>query len=848
MRSGFQTYGPHLLFAISGAAGLALQVLWLERLALLFGNTAYGAATTLALFFLGLACGAFVWGRWSRPGWGALRTYALLEGGVAVSALLFLGLQTVYRALYAPLSALMDHGPQFTATKLLLSAAALLPPAFFMGGTFPVLAQHGGDAQGVAPRQASLYATNTLGAAAGAMLAAFYLRPTFGLTGAYMIALGAIGAAALGAAALARSSGVPVTSSERRPQPSAAAIARSPVSGSAESAGSRSVAALAFFSGFGTLALEVLWTRLLAQVLNNSVYAFAAILVTFLAALALGAWLVSTVLRRARHETVLASLLAGAGGATLVAALAFVWLTRGLSAIEVSASWGRYVVSTFTAAGVLMLVPGALAGGVLPSLFRRTAGRDGGVAPSLGALVAFNALGAVAGALAAGFVLLDVAGVWRSIWLIAAAYAGLAVLVAVRARPLRRAGGARLLGGAVVVAAAVVSLWSPIAALPRARTARSERVERVWEGSAGTVSVIRHGTGLSMRLNNHYVLGDSRSPAVERMQAHLPLLLHAAPDSVFLLGLGTGMTAGATLAHPVKRVLVTELVPDVVSAAREYFAPVANGLFSDRRAVIVTEDGRAYLAGTRERFDVVIADLFTPWHAGTGSLYTREHFQAVRARLRPGGIFAQWLPLYQMSERDVLVVARTLSSVFPEVTVWRGDFSATRPIVALVARVDTTPFSHASLLRNVANLMGATPRERTPETHMVGLFYGGNLRGLEAALASMPVNTEDRPVLEYSAPRHSGDRGSRVAGQRLARFYESLLRAVPPDRDRALRGLPDGERAFVQAGLTFYRYHAYRAEGRSDVAASYLDEFLRQVPTRPEVLGQANPGESALRP
>ena len=813
MRDRVQTYAPYAVFAVSGAAGLALEVLWLDRLAVLFGNTAYAAATTLAVFFLGLAAGAHVWGRRAHATRRPLRTYAALELGVAASALLCLGLLAVFRRVYAPLFAAIGDGPWFPVAKLVLAAAALLPPAFFMGGTLPALAQHTVQSPARVGEQGSaLYAVNTIGAAAGAFLAGFSLRPALGLTGAYLVAVGltllaALGALAIdagGASARVLAPSAPPSAARGAARPAPALTERA--GGGPSQLGGRLVAFLAFFSGFGTLALEVLWTRLLAQVLNNSVYAFTAIIVTFLAALAAGAATVSVAVRWRRSEAILPLALGAAGASTLLAAQAFVRLTRGLSYIVEGASWVSYVGTTFVAAAVLMLVPAAFAGGVLPSLFHSMRGSDPSAGRVLGRLVAINALGSVAGALGAGFVLLDALGLWRATWLVAAGYAALAALVAVR---LRAAWPVRSIVLAAVTFVAAVG-WT-VGSLPVARLARTEQVVQVWEGSGGTVAVVRDGEGLSMRLNNHYVLGDSRTVLVERMQAHLPLLLHPSPRSVFLLGLGTGATAGAALDHPVERVLVTELVPDVVTASRTHFVPVVNGLFDDSRAQIVVEDGRAYLAGTGERFDVIIGDLFTPWHAGTGSLYTREHFQSVRARLRPGGLFAQWLPLYQMSGREFLIVARTLRSVFPQVTLWRGDFSSTRPVVALVAWDDTLQLDHAALLRNVTRIAEHLPGDATGKAHMTGLFYGGNMSGLASVLDTMPINTDDLPVIEYGAPKSIGDSAARLTGLRLAGLYDALLGGTPPDRDPLLRELPERELSFVAAGLAFYKYHAFQS-------------------------------------
>ena len=168
-------------------------------------------------------------------------------------------------------------------------------------------------------------------------------------------------------------------------------------------------------------------------------------------------------------------------------------------------------------------------------------------------------------------------------------------------------------------------------------------------------------------MNNFYTLGGTGSIEHEQNQALLPLMTHPQPSKVFMLGLGTGITAGTALRHPVERLVVCEITPDVITAAAAYFEAPAGGLFSDPRAAVRACDARNHLLGTSARYDVIIADLFIPWRAGVGNLYSREHFRAARERLTGGGIFVQWFPLYQVSRREFDVVARTMLDVFEQV-------------------------------------------------------------------------------------------------------------------------------------------------------------------------------------
>lgn len=809
----------HCLFFLSGATGLIFEVLWLRGLGLLFGNTAYATAATLSAFFLGIATGARVWGSRADRYGNTLRAYALLEAGVAVTSLLYLGVLRVFHVIYPPVVAALGYGVPLRIAKLALAMVALFPPAFLMGGTLPLLAAHLVRTPDRLGRAASLlYAINTIGAAAGALLAGFWLPEAFGFRVTYAGA--AVLALLIAAAAyvLGGTQGAAWPAGPGSPAPGV------PAGRPDETTfGSRATVSIAFLSGFAALGLEVLWSRLLAQVLNNSVHAFAAILVTFLAALGGGGLLAHLLSRRrAAPRDAIAALSAASAAAVVLSALLFVRATQGLSYLVPGTGWGSYLRVVFTAASLLILVPATLMGAILPVLFRAVQGERRGPGPALGRLTAANSVGAIVGSLVAGFVLLDTLGLWWSIVALATAYAAMASFaLAGRAGRWRTALAALLPLG---------SLGAATIPLPTLRFWGGQRVEWLRQGSSASVAVVREGDNLVLRMNNHYVLGDSRSRAVEQLQGHLPLLLHPAPRAVFFLGLGTGIMAGAALDHPVTRVVVAELVPEVVAASRARFEPYVNGLFRDPRATIVAEDGRSYLAGTAERYDVIVGDLFTPWHAGTGSLYTVEHFRTVRSRLRPGGVFAQWLPLYQLSDEEFRIIVRTMRAVFPQVTLWRGDFSSAKPVVALVAHMRPTPLDDAALRRSVGALVPPTGAAPVTGRHMAALFYAGNLTTLPDPDAAAPLNTDDRPTIEYRFQRADADPGVRLTGRRLAALFDRLFAALPPTADPVLARLPLAERAYAGAGLAFYKYHLFSEEDRPDSAAMFLREFVKVVP------------------
>lgn len=813
------------LFFLSGVSGLLLEVLWLRELGLLFGNTTYAMATTLSAFFLGTAAGGFFWGRRCPRITNPLRAYAALELGVALAAILFLVLRKAYAGVYGPLLSLFDTHLHLTVAKFVLAGVVVFIPAVFMGGTFPVIGEsviRGQEQLGT--KGSVLYGVNLLGGVTGAFLAGFYLPRLWGYGIAYAIALGIVILTAL----MAFFASLFVRGDARR--------ASRPRHRGVDHTTPHVILWVAFASGLLTLGLEVLWVRAFALVLQNSVYSFAVILVTFLAALAGGAGIARVLAARTKRPMlVLGILLVLGAGITLAATLLFYQLSGKLSYVGNDAGWREYLGLVFLLS-VLVVGPSAIAvGSVFPFLLRVLQSRGGSIGAVIGRLVAANALGAAIGPIAVGFFFLRFFGLWPSFVVLAACYVVLALVVAARsareAQASRWRSGLAVFGVGTVLAALAVGLFR----IPAVAKNDDQTVHRVWHSSYGTVAVVTEKNNLKLLLDNYYTLGDTRSLGNERMQAHIPLLLHPRPRSVYILGLGTGITAGAALTHQIQKVVVVELIPAVVSAANMFFEEYTNDLFKDGRVTIVVGDGRHYLVGNTDRYDVVISDLFTPWHAGTAALYTKEHFETVRSRLTEDGVFAQWLPLYQLSKEEFFILARTMLTVFPQVTLWRGDFSPERPTVALVGHQRPTPLDVSHLVDNLQHLL-PTPllREEATAVGFMGLFYAGNLTAGRDLMGTGAINTDDRPVIEFLAPikqrQFIAQKEPRFVGPWLSLFYEELLAAAPPEEDLYLQEISAEQKQYFRAGLSWLNYKMLEEQGDVALAHRYEERFYRQVP------------------
>ena len=585
---------------------------------------------------------------------------------------------------------------------------------------------------------------------------------------------------------------------------------------------------LAFVSGFNLLALEVIWTRMLAQVHENSVYSFASILIVVLVCLSLGAWLASWLARGKFPASRVLVLLTLLGGIALsLTPYLFTGLTQGLSMLPTDSSFAAYVwrlfVTGFASIGPACLLLGA----VFPFLMKgeeRFASEPGS---SIGTLSAINTLGAIIGSLAAGFLLLEWLGLWRSIQFIAAAYLVVALLIPCGKSDISRAFKAM----ACVMLVLSFTLLSP-SGLPdswtRDLSGKQETLVEKWEASDCTVSVVKDSQEhLAIKINSNYSLGSTYAIAPQIFQARIPLLVYPATDSAFFLGMGTGITAGEALdreSYPnMAKVVACELSPSVVAASKKYFAggaggrDLTNGLYQDARARVLAEDGRNHLMATGERYSMINADLFLPYRRGTGNLYSREHFQRVRERLKPGGVFVQWLPLYQVSEREFGIIARTMTTVFPQVSLWRGNFQPGAEIAALVGHVDDAPVPACTLDAEQDKrtaVEGATHLDINKlmlpiNQQTVLLFYGGNLGLAADFFANHPLNTDDKPVIEFGTPRSlhrpAQEGKPQFLAGRFADLVDRLQERTPPDKDPLLAARTPSSRKLPLAGSAFHR-------------------------------------------
>jgi spermidine synthase len=705
-----------LLAAIVGAsgfAGLGYELVWTRMLAHALGTEMMAVLGVVAGFFGGLALGAFVLDRPLARVRSPARAYAFLElviGAWGVASVFLL--PAVGRAL-PPLLGASPPPALLWLAGFAAPFVALLPATVAMGGTLNALERWIATATADQRVAAGVYGANTAGAVAGALVSAFALFGALGLSGT-LLALAAVnGACAAGALLL----GAPAA----------------PADGARASPDRRLAVTLAA-TGLLGIAVEVLVVRLAAQALQNTLYTFAALLAAYLAGTAFGglAWQ-----RLGRGRTL--PDVAAADRGRLLAAVSLACLVTALLAPYVlgpvrQAAPGD-VRAEIAVALALFLLPAAAMGALFGQLAQEVRDRRG----TLGVAVGINAAGAALAPLVAATALIPALGAWRALVAVGAAYL---LLVPPRRRALAWAGAPAALAVALLVAPAPSFVRVP----------DGGRLLAVREGPMATASAVDDASGARyLEVNGHFRMGGTNSVRSDYRQAMLPLLLHPDPRRALFLGVGTGATLAGAGRMPGVDVRGVELSPEVVDLL-PWFVDASSAPLPP----VTNADARRFVAADRGAYDVIVADLFHPALDGSGSLYTVEHFRAVRERLAPGGVFCQWLPLYQLDLPSLKAIVRSFLAAYPDGSAWLGHLSVRMPMLGLVGTRDRGPLAVDALAARLAAPPVATvtaPVGLVRDLDVLGQFLAGP-RALGAFAGEGPLNTDDRPFVALDATRN----------------------------------------------------------------------------------------------
>ncbi len=753
-----------LLFA-SGACALIYEVVWARQLGVHLGRTAVAQAAVVATFMAGLGLGYLLVARRVDR----LRRPLLIYGGLE---LLVAAWCMATPWLLPSLAALAGAG---MVGQLSVAVAIMAVPTVCMGATLPVLVAGLGPGPERGGRVlALLYAANSAGAVAGALLAGYLFIERLGLSLSIQVAAGVNGLVALAALALAS---VPTlvsvpsqaaTDAETSVPPEAAGAALS----------LRRLWGIAALVGCATLALQAGWFRIFGVVLGSSTHSFALVVAAFVGGIAIGSALLRFWLDRwgaSRHTLALCAI---AGGVLVFAGLPAMpslpwWFTR-LRGLVADSGGGWSMVEMAKAALVFALValPAALFGAVLPLTGRLAMDRGGAsgrstagafaastagsvVGAALGGTWAVPALG-LAGVLQAGAAALVLAGLWALPWPARQSESG---------RGAGRSRALAVIGGLALLAIAFIPMdWdprllsagafrgkpsqAPTKAVWQARWQREEvRFHR--DGADATVTVLERKGRRVLKINGKPDASNRGDMLTQVASAHIPMLLHSNPARVLIIGLGSGVSVGSAALHGAE-IDVLEISQAVVDGSR-LFDQDSGAPLDQKNVHLWRADARSWLTHNDGPWQVIISEPSNPWMAGGGSLFTTEAFQLARDRLTPGGLLAQWFHCYEMNDDLLALVIRTLRSVFPHVAIWE----LYPEDLLLIASMEPIQPDLDAIASRVLEAGIAADLAR------VGVAGPATLLSLQAMTSAQvgeltgdgPLHHDDWPILEHRATR-----------------------------------------------------------------------------------------------
>jgi len=811
-------------------------------LGLIFGHTTFAISTVITAFMGGLALGSYFLGRWADSdgkikhifrkigGSPDFLMYGFLETFIGIYCLFTPVLFNIVESIYLQFSYL----PFYTISiiRFILCMIVLIVPTFCMGGTLPLLSKFLIiNSQELSRKLGFLYFINTAGAVFGTILAGFYLISNLGITGTLHmaaftnIAIGFL-VYTLNRGAGNVSSATKETGEEDREKKT------------------DKMAWLIFiifcFTGFGSMIYELAWTRAISLALGSSTYAFSTMLATFLFGIALGSMIYSFLSRR-KDFSVLSF-----GWLEILISLACLMTIPLLGRIplyviyffpRLKGSYNMILLANFFFCFLVMLIPTTIMGFVFPLVGKIYTQSIKKIGKHIGDIYAINTLGCIIGSFLTGFILIPFIGVQNSlkIGVLINMTAGVLLLYTCSKRLTARL---TCIAGMIlfILLLNYIPSWNPTimssgSALygdiynkeySKAGAEGKKYFDELMikylvfqkDGISCTVSVYDFVNTIILRVNGKTDASTAIDMPTQLLLGYMPVLYHKNPKDIFIIGLGSGVTCKAVTDFPeVSSVECAEIEPAVVEAAG-YFKDFNGNVLENPKLHVAIDDGRNAMLASQKNYDVIISEPSNPWIAGIGNLFTIDFYKICNSKLKPDGIMVQWFHLAKMNHRDIDMIINTFYSVFPEGIVWRGKdtdmflLGSKKPLVFDYERFKER-YEHNKSFRSSMESININKPDMI-FTHYV-------TKPVDIDYSSILFNTDDMPVLEFSAPKslylESGDNNLRYIYQ----YKSSDLPALKDDKKIAL-----SDDYYIEM-FNFYNSHM------PDVAQKYFEKYADKL-------------------
>jgi spermidine synthase len=794
-----------IFFFGSGFSALLYQIVWLKYLNLLLGSTTYASVAVLSAFMFGLSVGSRLAPRLSFLYRTSLRSYGILEMGVGIFAILF---PSIYSWMKIPFGAAFNLvGPEtvlYNFVAFFIAFLVLLLPTSLMGATLPLLAHYVIQKNEISRYAGYLYAVNTTGAVLGILVSAFVLIPTLGLNSTVYV--GVVINLVVGLICFLAGK----VESALEPPKTAATPRREPL--------------LYYYavSGFLALGYEVLWTRILVLHLGSSVYAYAIMLANFLLGISLGSFLCGKWISRRDDQL-----------EWLFGCIQILWALSILLQIYQFTHFGdvlysfaksfgslgasSHFLTLFAGAFQILFLPTFLSGALFPLVVYKLSKSGFEIREAISLSYSYNTIGGILGSVVIGFLLIPIFGTQVSLLLLAAGNLLLGLLSLypspVFSRGLRTAVLLALFLGFIGAAVVIDHRFHILQSAGIFQMDKGEELLSLEEDVSATISVEKRmymgEPYRSISVNGVNVAGTSPNlVAIQKMQAHIPMILYgpSRQKKVLHIGFGSGGTAYSVSLYPHTEVTVVELSRAIVRNADAYFPSVNHGIVRSNQFHFIYFDGRSFLQNTQRKFDVILSDSIHPRYSGNGSLYTKDYYELVFQRLNDGGVHSQWLPLYSLTTKNFNEILRAFSDVFPDTYVWYIN-STLNPYVIITgqkngSRIDLNSIQEAMSIPAVRSDLNEI--DITNEYSLMDYFLFGR-KEVASLVSEANPHEDDRMTVEYES--------SRVVQRELSWLYN--FKDVLAQRTSILpyaRQIPDWFQA--QIFERYYEATAFNLQGQ----------------------------------
>lgn len=722
-----------------------------------FGNTVWAVSTLLTTFMAGLAIGSWLFGRIADRTGSPLRLYGILEGFIGLYGILTPLIFSKIHLLYIPLYSFSGGDNVIMGfIKFFLALVILLPPTICMGATLPLLArQFTRKMKTAGSGIGSLYTINTLGAVLGTFVSGFFLIPMLGLRMTVLIAaavnfiiLVVIFLLTRGETATFKGKGLFKIKIKKIDE--------------------RWILGVYFICGFTALAYEVIWNRVLTLYLGSSVYAYSIMLAVYLLGVTLGSGIMSFYVIRLKNP---------------VGVFAFIQILLALDLILIINQFGTlsntmgtmadvmsgqgyfsYISALFISTLQLLILPTVLFGACFPLAVRLFVKKKADLGKETGSLYAVNTLGTIFGAFCAGFLLLPLMGAQMGLLIIASINLMVASYLVFKNR------GVKL--KKIITTAIVVLLFYGgyflftyenqvllTAGVFQDRDREEVRLLAFEEDIYATVTVEERkdvrGTWQQLSMNGVNVAGTSCELfSIQKLQGHLPLLLHENPKSVLHIGFGSGGTAWAVSRYPVEKITIAEISRSIINKASKYFHMVNHGVLEDPRVEVAFTDGRNKVLADKETYDVILSDSIHPRFSGNGSLYTYDYYRLLKKRLKPRGVVSQWLPFYGISPKNFKMIVKSFYKVFPNTSVWFAN-NTINAYVIVIGKLGSGKIDYAKMEKKLAipEVFADLEEINCETTYKILDFFLFANQKVADFVGNVPLHTDDNMAVEYLSGR-----------------------------------------------------------------------------------------------